>query len=55
LLPGALLALNICSCCCKDRDFCNRYLRPVIKYYAPSMDKTTIGGQVPSVIYEGAL
>ncbi|XP_068147736.1 TGF-beta receptor type-1 isoform X1 [Drosophila tropicalis] len=22
--------------CCNDRDFCNRYLRPIIKYYATS-------------------
>ncbi|XP_064544211.1 TGF-beta receptor type-1 isoform X1 [Drosophila montana] len=42
--------------CCNDRDFCNRQLRPVIKYYALST-ATPGGGQesvslAPSVIYE---
>ncbi|KAM8712906.1 hypothetical protein ACLKA7_013265 [Drosophila subpalustris] len=41
--------------CCNDRDFCNRYLRPVIKYYAPSMDRATIDGQQPQVVYEDFL
>lgn len=45
--------------CCNDRDFCNRQLRPVIKYYA--LSTATPGGGpesvslAPSVIYEGAL
>lgn len=50
--------------CCKDRDFCNLQLRPVIKYYAPARDRwATIaaapagpgGLQTPTLVYEGAL
>lgn len=48
--------------CCKDRDFCNLQLRPVIKYYAPR-DRAGVaaapagpgGLQTPTLIYEGAL
>ncbi|XP_034653803.1 TGF-beta receptor type-1 isoform X1 [Drosophila subobscura] len=44
--------------CCNDRDFCNRQLRPVIKYYAlatPTWEDDDSGGairQQPSVNFE---
>ncbi|XP_032292177.1 TGF-beta receptor type-1 isoform X1 [Drosophila virilis] len=42
--------------CCNDRDFCNRQLRPVIKYYALSTATPGAGPEsvslAPSVIYE---
>lgn len=50
--------------CCKDRDFCNLQLRPVIKYYAPARDRSATiaaapagpgGLQTPTLVYEGAL
>lgn len=43
--------------CCKDRDFCNRDLRPVIKYYRSAIAAAPAGPgglQTPTLVYEGA-
>lgn len=43
--------------CCKDRDFCNRDLKPVIKYYRSAIAAAPAGPgglQTPTLVYEGA-